>query len=155
LRSGVSQIAHPFGDRQGREHFFHRLAKALGEGQFDAGLQLAKARDDLRIEHGSALPIEMTFERVEALAPELAVGFEPAVEHQQGPGLDPIEAALGVLTHAEQARVAHKAQVLGDAGLADRQGVAEFAHRTLPFTQKIEDLTATGISEESEGVIHE
>src|SRR2546423_15646362 len=95
--------------------------------------------------------VEVSPERVEALAPEAAVGFQPSVDLLERLGPHPVEPALGVLAHLYQSGLAQHAQVLGDAGLAEMQTLHELVDRALVVADVVEDATAGGLGQNVEG----
>ena len=64
----------------------------------------------------------MGFQRVEAVTPRGPVRGQPLIDLPERLGPQPVQAALGVGSHLDQARLAQDAQVLRYAGLGDAQG---------------------------------
>jgi hypothetical protein len=82
---------------------------------------------------------EMCFESVEAVAPHRAVGLEPCVQLGQRFQPDPVEPALPVGAHVDEAGVAQDAQVLRDERLAAAELIDEVADGPLALPKQVED----------------
>jgi hypothetical protein len=96
----------------------------------------------------------MSLEGVEATGPELAVGSEPGIDLYEGLGSQPVPAPLGLMADLDQAGIAKHAQVLGDAGLAQRKPLDQLAYGTLPLAEEIEDLPPLGLGHKLKGRRH-
>src|SRR5215211_181669 len=102
----------------------------------------------------SLLLVEVTFERVEATGPELAIGLEPRVDLSEGLGVEAVHTALRVLADANDARFPERAQMLRDARLADRQALDQLPDGTLAITEQIQDPPARRLGHKLKGRRH-
>jgi hypothetical protein len=100
------------------------------------------------------LVVEVSFKCVETTTPELAVGLEPSVDLDQRLGIELVPAPLGVASNPNQTGVAEHSQVLGDAGLAEREAVDQLADRTLPLTKQVQDLPTRWLGHQLERSRH-
>jgi len=71
--------------------------------------------------------------------PECAVGRQPVVERFQGPGADPVEAALGIGPDIDQPGISEHPEMLRHRRLAQVEMVDQLADRPLTVTEEIED----------------
>jgi hypothetical protein len=95
--------------------------------------------------------VEVTFEGVEAGGPQRSIGGEPVVDLAERVGAHAVEAVLRGDTGFDEAGVAEHAQVFGDGGLADAEGVDEVADGALPVgAEEVEDAPAIGFGEDGE-----
>src|SRR6266540_1693178 len=92
----------------------------------------------------------MALQRIETARPVAAIGLEPPVDLRQGLGAQAVNASLGVGSHADEARLAQHAQVLGNARLADRQRLDELTDRALALAQEVEDAAARRLGQDLE-----
>ena len=92
----------------------------------------------------------MTLQGVEPLRPETAVRSEPRVDLGEGSGVEVVPPLLRLLADPHQAGVAQHAQVLGHPGLADPQGVHQFAHGSVPIAEQVEDPAASWLGDDVE-----
>jgi len=88
---------------------------------------------------------------VEVRCPQLAVGGEPPVELRERLWPDPIQAALRIRPHLDQAGVLENTQMLRDAGLAQAKAVDEFADRPFAVAQLLEDRKPPRLGENLKG----
>src|SRR4051794_18393632 len=92
----------------------------------------------------------MTFEVVEACAPQRAVRREPLVDRAQWFGADAVDAALPVDARVDQAGLAQDAEVLRYCGLTDGQRLDELADGLLAGEQQVEDPTPVRLGHDFE-----
>lgn len=93
----------------------------------------------------------MAFERVEAAAPEPAVGREPPINLRQRLGPHPVPAPLALGAHAHKTGVAQDAQMLRHPRLADLEPVDELPNGSFTVTEEIENAPALRLGEDVEG----
>ena len=93
----------------------------------------------------------MLFERVEAVAPQRAVGGEPFVDVAQRLGPDAVEPPLGVDARLHHAGVAQHAQVLRDRRLARVQSLHQLVDGPLALSEQVEDAATARLGEDGEG----
>ena len=91
--------------------------------------------------------VEGERQRVEAVRPQLAEGLQPAVELAERDGAQPVEPAVRVGAHLDEAGVAQHLEVLGHRRLREAQLVDELAHRALAGSQQFEDAASVRLGE--------
>src|SRR4051812_41861272 len=96
----------------------------------------------------------MALQRVQPARPVAAVGLEPGVDLRERLRAQAGDAAPGGGSHADQPRLAEDPEVLGDARLADRQGLHELADRPLALAQQVEDAPARRLGQDLECACH-
>src|SRR5262249_41197465 len=89
--------------------------------------------------------LDVRFQGIEALLPELAMPGEPAFRLTQRRWLESIDALLGVLANLDQPRFAEDAQMLGDRWTADPEVARELARRALVLCEQLDDPPPCGI----------
>src|SRR5690348_14472016 len=99
----------------------------------------------------SLVALEVTFEPVEAVAPEPAVEIEPFAGAFEAARVEAAAAVLAVALAADKRRRFKHAQVTRDRRLRDGKGLGEFADRGLALRQPREDGAAHGIGQSGEG----
>jgi hypothetical protein len=77
----------------------------------------------------------------------MAEGREPAIQGGKWRGIDPIQPALGIGTHAHKSCFAQRAEMLGRGRLAQRQSPLNVASGVLTTAQHIENTAANGIGQ--------
>src|SRR5688572_24805324 len=93
----------------------------------------------------------MSFECVEAVRPERAVGLKPRVDLGQRLRAQRVQALLALAADVDEPGLAQHLQVLGDAGLAERQALDDVADGALADAQQVEDLATVGFGERGVG----
>ena len=91
--------------------------------------------------------VEGERQRVEAVRPQLAEGLQPAVELAERDGAQPVEPAVRVGAHLDEAGVAQHLEVLGHRRPADRQSVGQLADRARAGGQSFEDRPPGAVGE--------
>ena len=89
----------------------------------------------------------MSFELVEADAPQHAIGLEPFVELHQRFGTYPIHATPAVGAHLDQPGLAQHPKMLRHRGLAEGETLHQRVHRPHTVAQQIQDLPARRFGE--------
>ena len=83
-------------------------------------------------------------------APQSPVGGEPRVDLGERLGPEPVEPALGVGAHVDEAGLAQDPEVLRHGGLAQAEPVNQFADRALAVAQQVENRATGGFGEDGE-----
>ena len=92
----------------------------------------------------------MPFEIVETRRPLRAVRREPVVDRPQRLRPHPVQPALGVGAHVDQAGVTQDPEVARDRRLAHRELPHEVSDRALALEQEIEDAATVGLGDDLE-----
>jgi hypothetical protein len=96
----------------------------------------------------------MSFERVQAAAPELSIGGKPPIHVGERLGPQPVEASLTLRTHADEAGVTQDAQVLRHPRLADLEPVDQLSNGPFALAEEVKDAPALRLGEDVEGGVH-
>ena len=98
--------------------------------------------------------IQMAFEGVEAVRPELAIGGQPGVDLRERLGPQHVQPALRLRPDGDQAGVPQHAQVLGRARLAAPEQTYELTDRPGRLAQEIQDSAPRGLADHVERAGH-
>jgi hypothetical protein len=91
--------------------------------------------------------LQIPFERVEALLPELPIAGDPVSGRLQRLRADPADVDAALFVATQKARVLENAQVPGDRGQRDRKGARELHDRGLTQRQTRQHRASGGIGE--------
>src|SRR5919112_698000 len=97
----------------------------------------------------------VAFERVQAPAPELAIGGKPPIHLGERLGPQLVPAPLALRAHAHKAGVAEHAQVLRHPGLADLEPVDQLPDGPFAVTEEVENAPTLRLGEDVEGGVHD
>jgi hypothetical protein len=89
--------------------------------------------------------VEMEFESVEPISPDLSKRGEPGLKFPQWLGAQAIEAPVGVSSHRDKSSGPERFEMLRNGRLADVEKFNEFAGGPLAVTEHVEDLTSVGL----------
>jgi len=85
-----------------------------------------------------------SFERVEAVAAERAVGLEPGIDLRERLRLRRVQPTPTVHADRHEPGLAQHPEVLGDAGLAELEVADKVADGSLALAQQVEDSRRCG-----------
>jgi hypothetical protein len=98
------------------------------------------------------LSIEVTFQGIQVLGPELPIRLEPVRERFERLGLEAVDALLSRAAARDEARLSQHLEVLGDRRLADRERVDELTHAARGPDELTQDLTPRRLGEDGEDI---
>ena len=90
---------------------------------------------------------------LEALLPEVAITLHPSSRFREWLGLEPARPALRVAAFRNQARALQYLEVLGDGGLADREGFGKLQYGCLADGEAGQDRPPCWVGERRKSCI--
>jgi hypothetical protein len=94
---------------------------------------------------------DKSFQVIQARGPEDAVLLDPGVDGAEGFGAELINPIAALAMFSDQVGAAQQAQVLGDGGARDGEGLSDLSSGLAAATEQVEDGAAGGIGESLEG----
>jgi hypothetical protein len=92
------------------------------------------------------------FDLVELVAPEALEAGGPLVERADGFGIGSVKHVAAVAADVYQANVFENAEVLGDGGLLDVEGIDDFVDGAFLKDEVVQDVAAARLGDSVEGV---
>jgi len=84
----------------------------------------------------------VSFEGIEAVRPEHAIGLQPLADLGEGFWTQRVQAPLAIGADRDEPNLAQHLEMLGHAGLTELQAFDQLSGVSLAITQQVEDLPA-------------